>query len=196
MIPELFQERRALIGCAARTSSEKILDVSIPAQTLDTWCWAAVAVGIAAAYNGGDPEKQCSFVGKVINSNCCPARDHSKDECNKPRDLCTALPQHILQELDDPKHCTPEFIKSQIDAGHPVVARIDWKGDPLDHLVVITGYRETVNDFFEVYVQDPDTGAQSRERFLHFLYNYRDLGQWKRSYVTGPGTVAEALRAS
>lgn len=182
-IPNVIDTIPAGDTVPARASAidEIILEVTIPEQKLDNWCWAAVAAGLERFY--GFPEReQCQIVSSVLQTVCCDA-GVSLDLCNLPLSADPALGIHLRRKFTDPKHRTFGFVHAQISRGYPIVVRIDWNEQGAGHLVVINGYRREGKKI-HLYVCDPESGKQTKVRFEHFLSYYKEKGFWDISYET------------
>ena len=53
----------------------------VPLQEQTNWCWAGVAVGVAARY--GAVWQQCNLAGLELGQQCCPAGTNP-GACNVP----------------------------------------------------------------------------------------------------------------
>ena len=177
-------------------TQQKILDVNVPRQAQDNWCWAAVSVGIRRAYEGS-ATLQCQVATQVLGQHpCCPAGVETF--CNVQRPLVPALRPHFDGPvLDDGNSRQFEFVKHHIDRGHPLAVRLAWGEGGTGHFVVISGYHET-GDLKDVVVCDPYIGGKGhRVPFEQFRSNYQQLGQWDLTYRTAPddgAAVAEVTQ--
>jgi hypothetical protein len=165
-----------------------ILNVTIPKQGQDNWCWAAVAIGIDAAY-GENTRTQCSVASAITGIECCPGNSQPGrvGACDEPRALPRALDKHFREELTDathPGHKNPAFVKGEIDVGHPVAVRLASAGSQAGHFVVIAGYSVAAGGALNVRVWDPATGSASDERFEEFRINFKQFGEWERTFTT------------
>jgi len=176
-------------------TEQKILDVIVPKQVQDNWCWAAVAVGIATAY-GDKNVFQCDTAAHVLNTVCCPAGKH--DACDKPHTLAEALnlKSHFQAQLNNANSRTFPFVKENIDKGHPIAVRIDWKEGKTGHFVVISGYR-VIGNVPEIFVCDPFIGGRGIPvPIKQFTTNYQTLGSWDLTFQTiGTQPVPECNNA-
>lgn len=206
-LPEALEEAPPA-AAAAPAGSKKILKVPVDPQKKDDWCWAAVSLGIRAAY-GLTVSSQCQFVGKILKGEtingrvhegeCCP-RARQRD-CVTPHELTKPLGQHhaapLIEENDPsvsgPGHRTFAFVKGQIDDGHPIAVRIHWRTPGGGHFVVIKGYRQ-IGTSISLYICDPKSPHQNIVPFDEFLSAYERDGFWHVSYRTqesnlNPGRV-------
>jgi hypothetical protein len=186
-ISRAFTERHAArsTGQAAQPEKECILDVEIPQQALTEWCWAAVTVGIAAAYRD-TTETQCQVASRVCNSLCCPDGDNP-DSCNLPLEqLELALKNHGRPPSTDSLHRQKDFVIAQINAGLPIAVFIDWGTGGSGHYLVIRGYRIMRDGAFDLHVCDPHipSVAAAPLPFAHVLSYFHQQGTWTKSYET------------
>jgi len=177
---ELSNGSREMNGRLCR----RILKIEVPDQEGQEWCWAAVAVGIARAYNPrrqheGRKLEQCQVATQVLRKEtpsivCCGGNI----ECDRESELDPALEAvgHLRKPLKGPQ--TWEFIKSEIDHGRPIAVRIDRDGK--GHFLVITGYGEFSGARY-VYYDDPISrrGVRSVDSFT-----IREDGIWTNTYTT------------
>lgn len=163
----------------------RILDVKVPRQAQDNWCWAAVSVGIRRAYEGS-ATRQCEVAERILSIPCCPAG--TKKGANVQRPLAPALRPYLKRPvLQDPRSRSFEFVKEQIDRGHPIAVRLAWRdGGGAGHFVVISGYHEH-DGIQDVFVCDPYLGGRGiAYPYEQFRNNYHQLGAWDLTYRTEP----------
>ncbi len=194
-ITEIFTEKKVVKPSAKAVKpsavEETILDVRIPRQKFDNWCWAAVADGIAQAY--GEPARQqCQIVSEVLGEPSCCSDDAVVSVCNVPHDMAPALGSHHETTFIDPDHRRFNFIRKEIRAGRPVVVRIDWRTPGAGHVVVIAGYRKK-GSIIDLHIWDPRTGERSQVRFGHFVSAYQQRGFWDHSYTTRGNLQARVI---
>ena len=188
LIPETLKGKvqRLVTTAVAGTPPprEKILHVHVPLQLQTNWCWAAVAVGIAEAY-GDIGWTQCGVAADTKGEECCSA-GFGGSNCNRPHVITEPLDWHFdAVHFHDavPEHRTFTFVQRSIDAGRPLVVRIDYrKGNTAGHFIVIAGYvRKTAGDALHVW--DPKTGMRSEVPFSEVLDNGLE-GFWESTYET------------
>ena len=163
------------------------IDVTIPQQILDNWCWAAVTAGLETAFGLQPARTQCRIVTDVLGPNalgiasCCP--DGANVQlCNVPH-----APQPALGELFDARVEAPHgtsfpFVENEIVQRRlPVLANLGFRDGRVGHLVVISGFRH-VGPRVTLIVWDPYTGESSDEPFTQFQRAFRDRGKWRASY--------------
>jgi|SRR6185436_1483528 len=162
----------------------KILDVKVPRQAQDNWCWAAVSVGIRRAYRGSRM-LQCEVASRVLSLVCC--RAGTEPACNVQRRLGRALAPYFQRPvLSTPRSRSFDFVKEQIDKGHPIAVRIAWSETGAGHFVVISGYYED-DGIRDVFVCDPFLGGRGIPHpFKQFRNNYNQSGKWDQTYITVP----------
>jgi len=182
------------------------LDITIPYQQQQYWCWVAVGSGIASWYDN-TVYQQCYVVTLVFtaihpgfDTNCCsPASNASGPACNLESGADQALnyPEHhfnynILSPLGWSE------IVGQIAARRPFAARIAWANPDCSaevnngaHFVAITGYASPLvafhQDFFGdyVYVQDPANGP-GWYTLSSFSSSYEGSGTWCETTLSQP----------
>lgn len=162
---------------------EKILRVPVPLQQQTNWCWAAVAVGIAEAY-GDVGWTQCGVASETKGEECCSA-GFGEPNCNRPHEIIEPLGWHfdVVHFQDDvPEHRTFTFVQRSIDAGRPLVVRIDYQNNTAGHFIVIAGYvRKSAGNALHIW--DPKTGLRSEIPFTEVLDNGVE-GLWESTYET------------
>jgi hypothetical protein len=189
-LPETIAKGRtavdATVAQAAALLDQKFLDLTIPRQHLDNWCWAAVALGLHDAYRDTG-QTQCSIASRVLSLVCSTDGCVTfEPRCNQPWTLPIALASHFLQQLtlqSFPNHRSFPFIRDEIKKGNPVAVRVAFEGQLSGHFVVISGYRRRNNDV-DLRVWDPKVGMWTDERLSEFLLNYKQCGGWERSFMT------------
>lgn len=166
------------------SARQKVLDVNVPQQAQDNWCWAAVSVGIRRAYERA-ATLQCDVARRVLGRVCCPAGTNGG--CNVQRTLAPALLPYLEGPvLADDASRTFEFVKQQIDRGRPIAVRIAWSEAGSGHFVVISGYLDD-GDVQDVFVCDPFVGGHGIPwSFEQFHSNYHGLGRWDLTFRTTP----------
>jgi hypothetical protein len=185
-ISTLLSSSRTRVSSAGARSvarfEQEILDVRIPQQTQDNWCWAAVALGIAHSYLDFTEAEQCDVARRVLSRACCP--DGFRDACDVPRHLPPALGDHFAGPTRGGTRARSfPFVRECIRAGNPVAVRIKWAGSRTGHFVVIVGYR-IAGEVVDLCVCDPWTGRRRKVRYGHLMNNYYEAGTWDQSYET------------
>ena len=159
----------------------RALGFNMQAQTQSNWCWAATSTSVSHFYWFLSRWTQCKVAGAELNlTTCCDSPVPSA--CNVPWFLDRALTrtQNLVQMLSS----TTSFdrIKTEIDAGRPVGARIGWSGGG-GHFVCIYGYTQILGilDYFDI--DDPIYG-KSHLTVADFTSNYQTTGSWTHTYFT------------
>ncbi len=165
------------------------LQIEIPQRQQDNWCWAAVAVGVAAAYGDTDPKwkSQCRVAKRVKNKPCCPAGALAK--CDKPHNLPPALDDHhnpAAIATQDEKDFG--FVKQQTDAGLPLAVRIEFSDGRSSHFVVISGY-SVQSGIPHLWIYDPATGLEDHYQFDEFSLHFDKIGTWGQTFRTKGSTT-------
>lgn len=171
---------RLLRRLAAAADGQRALPISIQHQLQSNWCWAACASTMAGFYNPATTWGQCKLVNAELNRpSCC--EDGGSGDCNLPWYLDRVLQRSGNFGSKLSGRAPWATLRTELDAGRPVGARIGWKGGG-GHFVVLTGYR-SAGDVREVEVQDPWTGS-STLAIDAFATNYKNSGTWTHTYLT------------
>jgi hypothetical protein len=155
------------------------LAFSMQAQTESNWCWAATSTSVSHYYWYGSPWTQCRVACAELNlKTCCQLP--APDDCNVPWYLANALARtHNLVSVSGPIGF--DQVRTEIDAGRPVGARIGWNGGG-GHFMVIYGYnRGPTDQYFDI--DDPIYG-KSHLKVSDFSTNYQGSGTWTHAYIT------------
>ncbi|WP_083802276.1 IS630 family transposase [Micromonospora sp. ATCC 39149] len=179
-----IESASARSGNMATTVQEAVQDTRQLAflmqyQQQTNWCWSATATSVSLFYNPTSGWYQCYLANAELGqSTCCS--DGSAPRCNQPWYLDRAL--NRVGNLDHWQvgALTMTAIRSEIDAGRPVGARIAWSGGGA-HFVVISGYL----DYGTIYlaIQDPWYGP-SFPSYDTFRTAYQGTGTWTHTYFT------------
>ena len=121
-----------------------------------------------------------TLVNAALGQTACCA-DGASTACNQPWYLDRALQRTGNLNVRTSGPVGWERIRSEIDAGRPVGARIGWSGGG-GHFVLLTGYR-SAGKVREVDVQDPFTG-RSTLPLDQFSTRYKSTGTWTHTYLT------------
>lgn len=148
-------------------------------QLQTQWCWAACSSGVSHFYDGASTWTQCRVANAEMGQKTCCA-DGSTGQCNKPWYLDRALAR-TGNKAAAPGGTVPiASIRAQIDAGHPVGARVGWAGGG-GHFVVISGCLDDATGVLEV--RDPIYGT-SEISIASFASSYQGSGSWTHTYYT------------
>ncbi len=182
---------------------EKILDIQLHHQKLAYWCWVAVSASIIHYYNKDDIQ-QCDLATRELTSDtrsgvsqsCCPPAADSP--CDQPWYVGEVLKHYYFfnQLIDQP--ASFDDIKAEIDAGHPLVVRLEWQEgmnpNPA-HFILLCGYAQKGGDDY-VIIEDPaHSHLENDEVSGHHEYMYDDLfahyigtveTKWTHTYFTHP----------
>lgn len=157
------------------------IDLSIPQQILDNWCWAAVTAGLEAAFGIDPARSQCRIVSDVLGTGCCPDGANVQN-CNIPHAPQPALGELFDVRVDAPVGTSLPFLRREIGERRlPVLANLGFSDGRIGHLVVISGFRRT-GSLITLTVWDPYTGERSDEPLNRFRRAFRDNGMWRASY--------------
>lgn len=160
--------------------SSKQLPFNMQAQTESNWCWAATSTSVSHFYWWFSNWTQCRVANSELgHSDCCNSPVPSA--CNVPWYLDKALTRtnNFVSIMNG--QAGFQQVKSEIDAGRPVGARIGWNGGG-GHFMVIYGYSRILNlEFFDI--DDPIYG-KSHLAVSDFASSYQGSGTWTHTYFT------------
>lgn len=162
--------------------STRALGFNMQAQTQSNWCWAATSTSVSHFYWFLSPWTQCKVAGAEQNlTTCC--NSPVPGACNVPWYLDKALTR--THNLDHMVSSTVSFatVKSEIDAGRPVGARIGWSGGG-GHFVCIYGYIEILGGIAEYFNIDDPIYGKSTITVADFKTKYQTTGSWTHTYIT------------
>jgi hypothetical protein len=167
---------------AATAANETEIDLVIPQQLLDNWCWAAVTMGLEAAFAVQPVRSQCRIVTDVLGTGTCCPEGADVVRCNVPHAPQPALRGLFRERVDAPEGTSFSFVRDEIvDRRLPVLANLGFRSGRVGHLVVISGFRR-VGSAVMLIVWDPYTGQRSDEPLRQFQQAFRDKGTWRASY--------------
>jgi hypothetical protein len=152
----------------------------IQTQLEEEWCWAAVAASVDNYFNPISSVPQCRIATNVLNKDACG----DPEECNLSETLQKAL--KVVDRLRGIRIGPLTFaqLRQEIDAGHPVCARIAWN-DGGAHFVVISGYYESPAGVRTVDISDPWYPNSIRD-FDQFPGAYHGGGKWTATFLVKP----------
>lgn len=151
------------------------LVVAVPFQQRPQWCWAAVAVGVAAYYDPTTPWTQCRVAREVLGADCCAAPDCVECDRQWYLDEALALVRHGAGHGRGALSLTA--VLRELRRGDPIGVRIDW-GDGSGHFVLLCG-GDPRNG--EVVVEDPARGRLTMH-LDKLAEGYNDRGVWAHHY--------------
>lgn len=170
----------AVPDVAADSASAATLDVEVPCQEQDQWCWCAITVGVSRFFDTSFSLSQCETAAAVLDRSDACSRPGDED-VNRTFALNDALTtfHHLARTVDG----TLSFqqVRQQIDAGRPVGVRIRFLDSGLAHFTLIRGYR--TDPVPMVAIDDPLYG-ESIWSFAEFVESYRGSGAWRQSFLT------------
>jgi len=156
-----------------------VLPFNMEMQTQSNWCWAATSKSVSHFYSGLSPWTQCKVAGSELNQTCCTSPVPSA--CNVPWYLDRALQRTHNFVSFQGGTISFDDIKSQIDQGLVVGARIGWLGGG-GHFMVIYGVSKVLFKEY-LYIDDPIYG-KSVLLYNTFATNYQGCGTWTHTYFT------------
>jgi hypothetical protein len=157
------------------------LDIVVPQQIVDNWCWAAVTAALEEFYDVQPRRAQCRIVSDVLGTGSCCPDGVDIIRCNVPHAPQPALRDLFETRVEAPAGTSFSFVESEILAGVPVLANLGFSDGRVGHLVIITGFFHGADDI-NLIVQDPYTGEESAEPIRRFRRKFRDKGRWRASY--------------
>jgi hypothetical protein len=157
----------------------KQLDFDMQLQTQSNWCWAATSTSVSHYYWWFSPWMQCTVANAELGRN---------DACNSPVPAAANVPWYLDRALTRTNNfvsitgpVTFQQVRSEIDAGRPVGARIGWSGGG-GHFMVIYGYSLVAGTtYFDI--DDPIYG-KSHLTVSDFSAGYQGSGSWTHTYFT------------
>jgi len=157
----------------------KHLAFNMQHQTQSNWCWAATSTSVSHFYWFLSTWTQCKVANAELgHSDCCSSPVPSP--CNVPWYLDRALTRtNNFVSITGPATFTQ--IRTEIDAGRPVGARIGWSGGG-GHFMVIYGYTLLLGVEY-LDIDDPIYG-KSHITLDEFSHNYQGSGSWTHTYFT------------
>jgi hypothetical protein len=157
------------------------LALSVQAQLQSQWCWAACSTSVSHFYDAGSGWSQCTVVNaELAQTSCC--QDGATGHCNRPWYLDRALARTGNLAGRTAGTAPLSRIRSQLNAGRPVGARIGWAGCG-GHFVMISGCLDDATGMVEV--RDPIYGT-SELSIAGFASSYQGSGSWTHTYYTRP----------
>ena len=155
--------------------------LTVQAQLQSQWCWAACSASVSHFYDAASGWTQCGVVNaELTQSGCC--EDGSSAPCNQPWYLDRALTRtdNFARISNGPASMSE--LRTQLDAGRPVGARIGWAGGG-GHFVTISGCLDDAAGVLEV--RDSIYGT-SEIGIAAFRSSYQGSGSWTHTYFTRP----------
>lgn len=145
-------------AATAGAADKKVLPVTVTAQVMSNWCWAASSemTMVHEGRNGCSDVKQCTHVAKKLGSSatCCNA----PSECDVPG---WPLFSEFKFTSDKTDHAAVgwDALKAEIDANRPICGTVKWVDSPaggaLGHMFLVRGYELDNQGKKWVHVVDP-----------------------------------------
>jgi hypothetical protein len=155
------------------------LDLKVPHQEQDNWCWAATSDGVSHYYDSSSGWTQCAIANSDLGrTDCCGSG--ANGACNVYGYLNQALA--TVGHFDRMAEQVADFqaVDGEIDAKRPLGVRVAWSGGGA-HFVAIGGYRERPEQY--VHVEDPWYGP-SDVAYATLKSGYQGSGSWTHTYWT------------
>jgi hypothetical protein len=156
------------------------LDLSVPLQEQNNWCWAATSDGIAHYYDSSSTWTQCEIANTTLGRTDCCAGGAS-GACNVPYYLGNALSTVAHFDHWESGAAAFQVVDDEIDAKRPLCVRIGWSGGG-GHFIAIGGYRD-IGGGQHVHVEDPWYGP-SDLAYATLVSAYQSTGSWTDTYWT------------
>ena len=168
----------AVAGGLGGAVAHHIPGFHVPLQEQTNWCWAAVAVGVAA--RAGAVWQQCNVASQELGQTCCPPGTNPA-ACNVPYYLDRALTRvgHFRSMITGAAPLVAQ-VAPEIDADRPVGVRIGWAGGG-GHFLAIAGYSTVGGQFLDV--EDPWYAA-STVTYAVLQTAYKGNGTWTHTFWT------------
>lgn len=157
-----------------------VLNFTMQQQAQSQWCWAATATSTSLFYSATSAWTQCTVVNSTLGQTIC-CNTPWFGNCNKPWYIDRALSTTGNLNYMVSSQITMAQVKAEIDAGHPLGARIGWSGGG-GHAVVIYGYMTVLNTIW-LCIGDPYYGPTFAP-FSTFQNSYMGSGKWTDTYYT------------
>jgi hypothetical protein len=145
------------------------------------WCWAAIAVAIDKYFNPSSSLRQCDVANRVVRRDDCCGAGAGTTDCNVAEKLQDALASIGRSRGAIPQAYSFEEVQTEIDAGRPVCARIEWASGGA-HFVALDGYRVLPSGAQHIHVADP-LNPPSEVDFDEFKSAYHGEGTWTGTYL-------------
>jgi hypothetical protein len=162
-----------------RLYSSVALNFNMQPQTQTNWCWAATSTSVSHYYSSISRWTQCKVAnGELGHSDCCNSPVPSA--CNVSWYLDRALTRtENFVSITGP--VTFEAVRSEIEAGRPVGARIGWAGGG-GHFMCIYGC-DVIAGIQHFDIDDPIFG-KTQPTVATFSSSYQGNGTWTHTYYT------------
>ncbi len=155
----------------------KQLPFNMQLQTQSNWCWAATANSVSHYFWRWSTWSQCRIANAELGRT---------DSCHSPVPSACNVPWYLDRALTRTRNFVSiqgpalfEQVRSEINAGRPVGARIGWSGGG-GHFMVIYGYSTIAGDeYFDI--DDPIYG-KSHIPVSEFSSSYQGSGSWTHTY--------------
>ena len=164
----------------AEAGASRMLRVDVPHQEQDQWCWCALTVGVSRFSDSTFALSQCETAARVLHVPGACDRP-SADDVNRMFELDVALGTFgRLRQMND-LPLSFKSIQDEVDAGHPVGARVLFLDTGMAHFTLIRGYRTSPMNM--LLIDDP-LYDESEWSYQDFVESYRGSGEWQQSYRT------------
>ena len=158
-----------------------VLPFNMQAQTQSNWCWAATSTSVSRFYSSLSPWTQCKVASKELNQQCCTTP--VPGACNVPWYLDKALTRTNNFVSIQSGTVSWNTVKSQLQAGLVVGARIGWSGGG-GHFMVLHGVSSSLfGPTKYLHIDDPIYG-KSTLTYDQYATNYQGSGTWTHTYFT------------
>lgn len=137
----------ASVAAPASAATAKQLDITMQAQQYSNWCWAASGNTVATFYGYHYSQNQfCNMAfGNALNASCSNSQASLADDQTAFEQIGISPGNYVYDYL------YYSSIIREVDAGRPVMARIQWSSGG-GHMEVLYGYDQSQN---WVYWGDP-----------------------------------------
>jgi hypothetical protein len=156
-----------------------VLPFTMQAQTQSNWCWAATATSVSRYYSIFSPWTQCKVASGELGQTCCTTP--VPGACNVPWYLDKAFTRTNNFVSIQGGTAAWSTVKSQLEKGLVVGARIGWSGGG-GHFMVLHGV-SSIGVTKYLHIDDPIYG-KSVLTYQQFATNYQSSGSWTHTYFT------------
>ena len=173
---------------------DPLLPFNMQAQTQSNWCWAATATSTSLFYRATSGWTQCKVANGALSlGDCCDSP--VPGACNVTWFLDSAL-SVTGNFVSRTGVSTYDMVKSELEAGRPVGARVGWSGGG-GHFMVIHGCTilQILGAGIPLFAIDDPIYGKSWVTVASFSSGgYQGSGTWTHTYFTKAGPIVIRFR--
>lgn len=148
------------------------LKINGQAQENSNWCWAATGDSIASFFGKDVPQNTfCDLAFGNDTNQQCPNNQATLENDQQAFQALGINPGTATQVID------PDTVSADIDAGHPINTRIEWKSGG-GHMMTIYGY-DAASGALNYYNPWPDSDRYNTATYDWYVDN--DQFSWTNS---------------